>query len=77
MRKPIELDVVGLCCPEPVMMVRMNIRKMGDGDQLRVIADDPSTTRDIPGFCRHMDHTLVESQTTEKPYVYLIQKGIS
>jgi tRNA 2-thiouridine synthesizing protein A len=40
-----------------------------------VLADDPSTTRDIPSFCRFMDHTLIESQTTTTPYEFLIQKG--
>jgi tRNA 2-thiouridine synthesizing protein A len=70
-----ELDTIGLRCPEPVMMVRKTIRKMQQGEQLIVIADDPSTTRDIPSFCRFMDHQLIESQITENPYRYVIQKG--
>lgn len=70
-----ELDALGLRCPEPVMMVRLRIRNMEDGDTLLVVADDPSTTRDIPSFCDFMDHTLVASKTSEKPYQYLIKKG--
>ncbi|MFC6441576.1 sulfurtransferase TusA [Bowmanella sp. JS7-9] len=70
------LDALGLRCPEPVMMVRLNIRKMQDGETLLVIADDPSTTRDIPSFCRFMDHTLLASETDNKPYRYLIKKGL-
>ena len=62
------LDALGLRCPEPVMMVRLNIRKLADGDTLSVTADDPSTARDIPSFCRFMDHTLVASQTETMPY---------
>jgi tRNA 2-thiouridine synthesizing protein A len=69
------LNTEGLRCPEPVMMVRKTIRNMLDGERLRVLADDPSTTRDIPSFCRFMDHTLIESQTTTTPYEFLIQKG--
>ncbi|MDC0610888.1 sulfurtransferase TusA [Vibrio sp.] len=71
------LNAEGLRCPEPVMMVRKTIRGMNDGDALLVIADDPSTTRDIPSFCRFMDHQLAESQTTELPYEYLIVKGVT
>lgn len=71
-----ELDVLGLRCPEPVMMVRGKIRKLGDGETLLVLADDPATTRDIPSFCRFMDHTLVASQTTSAPFRYLIKKGL-
>ncbi|MGL5790858.1 MAG: sulfurtransferase TusA, partial [Plesiomonas shigelloides] len=35
----------------------------------------PSTTRDIPSFCRFMDHQLLEAQTESLPYRYLIRKG--
>ncbi|MDB2330273.1 sulfurtransferase TusA [Alteromonas sp.] len=69
------LDALGLRCPEPVMMVRLNIRKLADGEILSVTADDPSTARDIPSFCRFMEHTLVASQTDVMPYQYVIKKG--
>ncbi|WGW00399.1 sulfurtransferase TusA [Vibrio sp. YMD68] len=71
------LEAEGLRCPEPVMMVRKTMRKMQDGDVLFVKADDPSTTRDIPSFCRFMDHELVAFQTEKLPYQYLIRKGIA
>jgi tRNA 2-thiouridine synthesizing protein A len=70
-----ELNTQGLRCPEPVMMVRKAVRKMQAGELLSVIADDPATTRDIPSFCRFMDHTLVESDIEQMPYRYLIRKG--
>lgn len=68
------LEAEGLRCPEPVMMVRKTIRNMQDGDVLLVKADDPSTTRDIPSFCRFMDHQLVGQATETLPYQYLIRK---
>ena len=61
------LDALGLRCPEPVMMQA--------GETLLIIADDPATTRDIPGFCRFMEHQLLAQQTESLPYQYLIQKG--
>lgn len=69
------LDTLGLRCPEPVMMVRLAIRKMEDGQTLLVVADDPATTRDIPSFCRFMEHELVASDVRQVPYRYLIRKG--
>ena len=69
------LDTLGLRCPEPLMLVRRQIRQMSTGDTLYIVADDPATTRDIPSFCRFMDHTLVSSDTTSLPYRYLIKKG--
>ncbi|RUO30887.1 sulfurtransferase TusA [Aliidiomarina sedimenti] len=71
-----QLDTSGLRCPEPVMLIRAKVRKMEEGDTLLVIADDPATTRDIPSFCRFMDHELLAQQTAEVPYQYLIQKGL-
>ncbi|KUI96750.1 tRNA 5-methylaminomethyl-2-thiouridine synthase TusA [Vibrio sp. MEBiC08052] len=58
------------------MMVRKTIRSMKDGEKLLVIADDPSTTRDIPSFCRFMDHQLLAAQIEQIPYQFLIQKGL-
>lgn len=72
-----KLDALGLRCPEPVMMVRLNVRKMETGETLLVIADDPSTTRDIPKFCTFMEHQLIASDTESLPYKYLIKKGLA
>ncbi|STO41802.1 Sulfurtransferase TusA [Grimontia hollisae] len=58
------------------MMVRKTIRNMADGETLLITADDPSTTRDIPSFCRFMDHTLVAHQSDTLPFRYLIKKGL-
>ena len=69
------LDALGLRCPEPVMMVRKTVRTMQEGETLLIIADDPATTRDIPGFCRFMEHELVAEHTEDLPYRYLIRKG--
>lgn len=73
--QPQILDTLGLRCPEPVMLLRKTVRKMKQGDLLLVIADDPATTRDIPSFCRFMDHTLVQIEAEEIPYRYIIRKG--
>ena len=69
-----ELDARGLRCPEPVMMLHMQIRKMAAGDVVRVLATDPSTTRDIPKFCEHLGHTLLAHSATGDELVFLVQK---
>lgn len=58
------------------MLIRGIVRKMNEGETLAVTADDPSTARDIPSFCRFMDHTLLKVQIKEMPYQYLIGKGL-
>lgn len=69
------LDTRGLRCPEPVMMVRKTVRKMALAQTLLVIADDPATTRDIPGFCHFMEHELLRAETDSLPYRYYLRKS--
>lgn len=57
------------------MNVRKTVRNMQTGETLLIIADDPATTRDIPGFCTFMEHELVAQQTETLPYRYVIRKG--
>ena len=68
------LDTLGLLCPEPVMMVRVQLRKMQVGETVEVVADDPATTRDIPSFCHYMQHTLVAKQDESAPFRYFVRK---
>ncbi|MCP3674710.1 MAG: sulfurtransferase TusA [Gammaproteobacteria bacterium] len=68
------LDATGLNCPEPVMMVRLSMRKMQVGETLLIIADDSSTTRDIPKFCTFMEQQLIHSEVESIPFRYLIKK---
>lgn len=71
-----ELDAIGLRCPEPVMMIRLKIRKIALGETLLISADDPSTARDIPSLCRFLDHQLIWQQVAEMPFQFVIKKGL-
>ena len=70
-----ELDAQGLMCPEPVMMLHKKVREMAPGDVLKVVATDPSTTRDIPKFCHFLKHELVAQEQQQDLYVYWIRKA--
>jgi len=68
------LDARGLFCPEPVMLLHKKIRELAVGEELLVLATDPSTTRDIPKFCLFLGHELLSSDTQEQLYRYRIRK---
>ncbi|QFQ32607.1 sulfurtransferase TusA [Buchnera aphidicola (Aphis fabae)] len=70
------LNLIGLQCPEPIMMIRKTIRKIKQNETILVLSDDPSTKRDIPYFCNFMEHQLIEYFTHVKPYRYLLKKGL-
>ncbi|MDH3886182.1 MAG: sulfurtransferase TusA [Desulfobacterales bacterium] len=68
------LDATGLFCPEPVMLLHNKIRDIAVGDTLQVLATDPSTERDIPKFCLFLGHELLEQDTFEGQYRYVVRK---
>lgn len=68
------LDATDLLCPEPVMMLHVEMRKIATEDILKVIATDPSTTRDIPKFCQFLGHKLINQEQKGDAYYFWIKK---
>jgi tRNA 2-thiouridine synthesizing protein A len=71
----VELDTRGLFCPEPVMLLHNHINNVTPGRVLKVIATDPSTTRDIPRFCQFLGHELVDKSEQEGEFIFLIRRA--
>ncbi len=70
----VDVDASGLFCPEPVMLLHNKIRDLDAGRRLRIVATDPSTSRDIPKFCLYLGHELLEQGRRDGKYIYLIRK---
>jgi len=68
------LDTSGLLCPEPVMMLHKAVKDLAENGVIKVIATDPSTTRDIPKFCHFLGYELIGQEADEKSYFYYIKK---
>ena len=73
------IDAHGLKCPEPVMLLHNAIRKAPAEGHVLLTATDPSTQRDVPQFCKFLEHQLVESTVddVEGIYTFLIRKRVS
>ncbi len=56
------------------MLLHNAIRDMAAGETLRVLATDPSTTRDIPKFCQFLGHELLAQDEFDGHYRYLLRK---
>jgi tRNA 2-thiouridine synthesizing protein A len=69
------VDASGLRCPEPLMVIRNKMMDMTSGQVVRVLATDPSTSWDIPKFCKFLNHELLHHDTTDDTYSYWIKKG--
>lgn len=68
------LDARGLYCPEPVMLLHNIFRDIEIGDQVKVVATDPSTQRDIPKFCNFLGHDLLQQEEVGDEYHFLLRK---
>jgi len=69
------LDAQGLYCPEPVMLLHVEMDELAEGQTLKVLATDPTTLRDIPQFCIFLGHELIYQQTETSPYEFYILKS--
>ncbi|MEK5439668.1 MULTISPECIES: FAD-dependent oxidoreductase [Paenibacillus] len=72
------LDACGLCCPGPLIQVKMSMDPLLDGQVLKVTASDPGFYEDIKAWARMSKHTLF--QLTKLPSGMIeayLRKGIT
>ncbi|HEY8950737.1 MAG TPA: sulfurtransferase TusA family protein [Rhizomicrobium sp.] len=55
-----ELDLRGLKCPLPALMVRKRLRTAAAGEEIRVLTDDPMAPIDVPHMCRQEGFDVVD-----------------
>jgi tRNA 2-thiouridine synthesizing protein A len=71
----LELDVIGLDCPMPLLKAKRALNAMAVGQRLRVLATDQGSVRDFQVFARQSGHILLASDEAEGVYIHLLQKN--
>jgi TusA-related sulfurtransferase len=69
------LDVTGTFCPLPILLSVKEMRKLGTGDLLEVLGDDPGILEDMPIWCERAGHRLVEMVEENGNIRSLVEKG--
>lgn len=69
------IDVKGLFCPEPVFRTKIEIDRMGVGDVLKVVADDPEAEEDISRWVTRNGHELLNFTKKDNELIFLIKKA--
>jgi tRNA 2-thiouridine synthesizing protein A len=59
------------------MMLHNRVRDMQPGEDVVVLATDPSTQRDIARFCEFLGHSLLESAEVNGEFRFRIRKKVS
>lgn len=68
------IDVRGLFCPEPVFRTKIEIERLGIGNILKVVADDPEAEEDISRWVTRNGHEMMNFGKEGKDLVFLIKK---
>jgi len=70
-----ELDLRGYQCPLPVLKTRNAMRKLGSGERISVLTDDPLAVIDIPAFCNETGQILIEQSAGEgESHRFLVER---
>jgi tRNA 2-thiouridine synthesizing protein A len=69
------IDVRGLFCPEPVFRTKIEMERLGIGEVIKVIADDPASEEDISRWVNRNGHELLSINRTEPDLEFVIKKG--
>ena len=65
-------DAGDLACGELVLELRLHMRKLNNGQVLRLTALDPGAPADIPAWCRMTRHHLLHADPVA--HLYFIQR---
>ncbi len=68
------IDVRGLFCPEPVFRTKIEMDKLGVGNILKIVADDPDAEEDITRWVDRNGHELVNLIKEDSNLIFLIKK---
>ena len=69
------LDVRGYSCPHPQVYTKKALQKMGGGDTLVLVFDNPSSGESIISMCENEGNDIVERQDDGGSFTWKIVKA--
>ena len=71
----IEIDAKGLKCPEQIMLLHQSIHEAKKGDEVTLIATDPTAIKDVKKFCEYLNHSLISFSEEDGIITFIVKKG--
>lgn len=68
-----KLDTSGENCPLPIMRTKQLASKLEPGEQLLVIATDPSFAVDCAVFVKQYGHKLLQSWEADNKHYFILE----
>lgn len=64
-----------MACPMPLLKAKQALSNIEEGAQVRLLATDPGSVKDIQRFVELSSHSLIEFQQQDDYYVFVLQRG--
>lgn len=68
------VDCVGLYCPMPIALTKEAMENMGQGEVLKVEADDPAAEEDISRWVKRTGQQLIKFEKKGNILIFYIKK---
>ena len=69
-----KLDVCGYSCPHPQMYTKKALQKLGSGDELKLVFDNPSSGESIIAMCEADGNDIVDRVEGDGSFTWTIRK---
>jgi TusA-related sulfurtransferase len=69
-----EIDTRGMNCPLPILKAKKALADMQAGEILKVVATDPSSTRDFQAFARQTGNELLDQSQAGAEYIHFLRR---
>jgi TusA-related sulfurtransferase len=69
-----KVDARGKICPLPLFYTKRKIEEMQAGEELEVIADDPTAKETIPRWSREHGHEIMALEEQENCFRIVVRK---
>jgi tRNA 2-thiouridine synthesizing protein A len=66
------LDVMGVCCPLPLIQLAKSVNNLKPGQTLEIIGNDPIFETSVRDFCQVNGHAVLEVSTDDKHSVSML-----
>jgi tRNA 2-thiouridine synthesizing protein A len=70
------LDVTGYVCPHPQIYTKKALEKVGTGDIVEIIFDNPSSSESIAAMCDSSGNEIVEKKKEGGKFMWKIKKVV-
>ena len=72
---PTTVDARGHRCPVPTLRLAKALELVAEGDEVRLLADDPLARIDVPHYAAAKGHRVLSCEAEGGGLVFVVRKG--